>query len=97
MANPPQIYGTVTTQKTSTGTGDVQTWTPPDTITHVLLSVETTDARVTCDGSTPGATNGHIVPRSALPLYLPVGRNSLIKHVSTGGTSAILNITGFSS
>jgi hypothetical protein len=97
MANPAQIYGTVTTQKVSTGTGDVQTWTPPDTITHVLLSVETTDARITCDGSTPGASNGHVLPKGAIPLYLPVGRNSAIKVVSTAGTSAVLNITGFSS
>jgi hypothetical protein len=97
MANPAQFYGTVTTQLTSTATSDVKTYTPPDTVGHVLLSVETNDARVTFDGSAPASGNGHVIPKSALPLYLPIGRNSPIKVASTTAGNSTLNITGFSS
>jgi hypothetical protein len=93
-----QHYPGASEQLTSTGTGNVQTATAAVSgARHVLLSVETTAARVTFDGSTPSATNGHVIPAGAIPLYLPIGRSSVLKVASSAGTSSILNITWFTS
>lgn len=44
--------------KTSTGTGDIQTFPVPAEAVAVYISVETTDARVTFDGQNPGVSTG---------------------------------------
>ena len=80
-------------QKTSTGTGDVQTATPPTNgpPRFCILTVETTSARVTFDGSAPASNNGHVIPAGALPWQCLVA--PVIKFASTGGTSSVVNIT----
>lgn len=93
MANPANLYGTTETQLVSTGTGDVQSHSPAEGTVHMIVSVETTDARVTFSGVTPDSSHGHVIPKGALPLYVPVGRKTTLKACSTGGTSSVINIT----
>jgi hypothetical protein len=78
-------------QATSTGTADVQTTTPPVGALACLISVETTDARLTVDGSTPSATNGNVVQAGQSPAYLPIG--AVLKHASAVAGSSLLNVT----
>ena len=93
MANPSQFYGAGEHQLTSTGTGDVQTYIPAAGIAHLVLSVETTDASFTLGGGTPGSGVGHVLPKGALPFYVPVGKGTVLKMASTAGTSSVMNIS----
>lgn len=81
-------------QQTSTGTGDVKTFTPPATVgqkAHAcLITVETTTARVTFNGVSPDATHGHIFQTAQQPVYIPAAPT--IKAASTAGTSSIVTV-----
>lgn len=80
-------------QQTSTGTADVKTFTPPTGFkAHgCLITVETTTARVTFNGDTPGAALGHIVQIAQQPLYLPFA--GPIKVAATAAANAIVSVT----
>ena len=83
-------------QVTSTGTGDAHALTVPAGARAVLISVETTDARVTFDGSAPGATLGHVVKAGVNPVVLPVGGSGIapsVKFASTAAAASIVNVT----
>lgn len=78
---------------TSTGTADVKTLSLDSSTSAILLSVETNDARVTFDGTTPSATNGHIFPKSAIPALLAVGPATAIKWISTAAGDSTVQIS----
>lgn len=77
-------------QKTSTGTADTQTATAPAFAVGCLLTVETTAARVTFDGSTPTSTNGLVIPAGTTPIFIPLGRT--IKIRSTAAANSVVNV-----
>lgn len=82
-----------TAQATSTGTGNVQTITPnPQGPKVALVTVETNPARVTLDGSAPGAGNGLIIQKDANPLLL-LWSSDVLKFASTIAGNSILNVT----
>ena len=58
--------------------------------THVYLSLETAEIRVTFDGSAPTSTNGHILPVG----YAAVWSKALAtaaKFIRTGGSSGVIH------
>lgn len=79
-------------RKTSTGTSDVQTMTLPRGTSHLSLQVFTTDAWVTFDASTPTASNGLLVYAGQMPIFLPLGQGTTLKHISSAGANSILNV-----
>lgn len=83
------------TQLTSTATTDVESKTLDGKVSAVLLTVETTNARVTFDpaGVDPDTTHGHVFAKDAAPVLVPVGAGTVIRHASTAGTNSVLNIT----
>lgn len=85
---------TAHTRKSSPDATTVQTYAlKPDT-SAILLSVETTSARVTLDGSDPSAASAPslVFPTGLFPGLIPVGPGTTIKHVSTAGTASVLQI-----
>lgn len=89
----PSTYIPISTvQVTSTGTADVHTVTPPANCSALLLTVETTAARMVFDGSTPGAANGLLCPTGLAPVLIPVGPGSTIKFASSAAAASIVDI-----
>lgn len=84
-----------TEQATSTGTGDVKTLTSPQGTTAVLITVSTTPARVTFDGSTPSSGNGNVIPVGTMPLLLTFRSGQPIKFVSTAAAASTVDVTWF--
>lgn len=80
-------------QATSTGTGNEQTLTPPSDASACMVSVETTSARITFDGSTPAVGNGHVFPTAQVPQTLLIGAGSTIKFISTAAANSVVNVT----
>lgn len=80
-------------QLASTGTADVKTATVPTGASAVLVTVETTSARVTFDGAAPDATHGHVFPKDVEPVLLPVGPGATIKVASTAAAASAVGIT----
>lgn len=81
-------------QTTSTGTADVKTVSPPAPDNQpqaVMISVETNDAWVTIDGTTPSATNRLIFPKAAMPQLVLLGSDT-IKFTSSIAGNSILNV-----
>lgn len=81
-------------RKVSTNSADVQTQTIPAGTSHITLSVETSDARVTFDGSDPSAVGApsHVYPAGVAPIFLPLGQGSTIKHCCATGANSVLQI-----
>lgn len=77
---------------TSTGTADIKTATIPKGTSAIEITVETTPARVTFDGSDPSAGVGLICQHAQNPWFLPVGQGCTFKVVSTGGTSSVVQL-----
>jgi hypothetical protein len=67
----------------------------PKGTSAIEISFETTDARVTWDGSDPTTTVGHIWPRGQLPAFRPFGPGLRLKFASTAGTDSVLQISFF--
>lgn len=80
-------------QLTSTGTADVKTATVPEDTSAILITVETTNARVTLTGDAPSATKGHVFPKDSLPVLLLVGVGTTIKVASTAAAASVVGIT----
>lgn len=75
----------------SSGTADIQTITPPAGASGFLIAVETTNARVTFDGSTPASTNGLVYPKDVAPVehhFLP----EEINWTSTAAAASIVDV-----
>lgn len=58
--------------------------------THVYLTVENAQCRVTFDGSAPTSTNGHIL-NPYYAAYWPVARAAAAKFIRTGSTSGVIH------
>jgi hypothetical protein len=59
-----------------------------------LISAETNDCRVTFDGSTPSATNGHLVYKGApMQLVLLGSSSEVIQFCAASAGPAVLNVT----
>lgn len=82
-----------TATDTSPDASTVKTLTPPAGTTAMEITVETTNARMTLDGSTPTASNGHVVQKDQNPWYVSVGTGAVIKWLSTAGANSIVQVT----
>lgn len=80
-------------QLAPTSTTDGKTATVPAGCSAVLISVETTDARITFTGVTPDSTHGHVFPKALGPVLVPVGQGATIEAVSTAAAASAVNIT----
>lgn len=101
----PSTYVPISTVRdTSPDTATVKTLTPPSGsgaiggkggVSAFLITVETTSARVTFDGSDPSAASApsHVIPTAQIPLLVLCGPGSTVKWVSTAGTSSVVQIT----
>lgn len=76
-------------------TSTVSTLTAPAGAAGVILTVETTSARVTFDGTDPAAASApsHVIPKDQLPLFLPIGSGTVIKWVSTAAAVSVVQAT----
>lgn len=79
-----------------TSTTDVKTYTIPAGCSAVLIGVETTDARITFDGTDPSATNGLVYPKALAPVLVPIGPGSTIKAVATSAATSTVGIVPLS-
>lgn len=79
----------------SSGTADVQTLIPPADASACEITVETTNARMTVDGSTPSVTNGHVFPKDQLPHLKLIGPGSSIKWISIAAAASVVNVTWY--
>lgn len=77
---------------TSTGTANKQTLTKPRNATAMMLSAKTNNARVTFDGTDPGAgvAPGLIVIAGAQPVFFPFATD--IEFVSEAAAASELNV-----
>lgn len=83
----------LTERYASTGTADIVTVTPPSKASAFWLTIETTNARFTMDGTDPSAASApsHVVPKDQPPLYGPMGKGAFPKFVSAvAGTSVAM-------
>lgn len=98
----PRSYGTfelalktgesVHLAATSSGTGNKQTITKPSRANAMLLSAVTTSARVTFDGTDPGAgvAPGLVIVAGAQPVFLPFASD--IEFVANTAGNSELNV-----
>lgn len=79
-------------RQSSPDTSTVRTYTIPNRTSAILVTVETTAARITLDGTDPSAASAPslIIPASAAPIMLLVGAGATLKHVSTSGAASVL-------
>ena len=77
-------------QVTSTGTADVQSLVSPAGAQAVLLTVETTLAYLTTDGSTPSAVNGLALP-SGVVHQLQIAAGLTLKVASSAAAASKVN------
>lgn len=75
----------------------VSTHTPPAGTSAFLISVETTSARVTFDGTNPGTAGtapSHVIPKDQMPqLFLMGAEGMSVKWVSTAAAVSLVQIT----
>lgn len=78
----------------SSGTADVQTATVPKGTSHIDIAVETTNARVTFDGSDPSVASAPSLVFFAgqQPIFKPLGQGSQIKFCSAVAGSSVLQV-----
>lgn len=83
-----------TTNVTPTTTSDIKSAKAPVAAAAVLISTETTDARVTFDGTDPSAgTGSHKIPKDQAPVLLLLGQGVTVKAVSTAAANSIVQLT----
>jgi hypothetical protein len=75
-------------EQSSPDAATARTFTAPRGARAALISVVTTPARVTLDGSTPSASNGLVLPVGVHEI--PVGRT--IKITSTATAACLVNV-----
>lgn len=93
MGKPTTLVPISFEQLTPTTTTDIKTGTVPNGCSAILISVETTNARITLTGTAPDSTHGHVFPKDAAPVLIPVGEGATVKAVSTAAASAVVNVT----
>lgn len=89
---PNMQAGTAHQRGSSSGVANVQTITLAGNTSAVFITVETTSARVTFDGSDPSAANAPsiVIPAAGVPIMIPVGGGTVIKWVSTAAAASIV-------
>lgn len=77
-----------------TASGDVKTLTLNKNTSAILLTVETTNARVTFDGSDPGAASApsNVFPKDSIPVLVPIGCGEVVKWCSTAAAASVVQI-----
>lgn len=86
-----------TATATSTTASDGKTLTPPKGTSAFLIGVETTDARLTLDGTDPAAGTGSLIfPKGQVPALVLVGSSQPVRIVSTASANSVVNITWLS-
>lgn len=94
MATTGQTYDPIAhaTAVTPADTTTVSTLTPPSGAVAALITVETTDARVTFDGSAPSQATpvGHVLKNGVSPVLVPCADS--IKWVSTAAAACRVNV-----
>lgn len=83
----------ITQGSSAADTTTVSTLTSPGPTAGVTITVETTGARVTFDGSTPSSTNGHVFPKDQVPAFYPFGQGMVIKWTSTAAAVSTIQAT----
>lgn len=78
-------------QITPTTTSDDKTSTVPAGCSAVMISVETTDARLSFDGTAPSSSVGNVFPKGLAPVLLPIVPVS-VQAVSTASANAVVDI-----
>lgn len=87
---PSTVRGLSHERLVSTAGADIKTATVPKGTSHVVLAVESVDARVTFDGSDPVAGSACLVyPANQMPVFIPIGQGTTIKFCSTAGSSTL--------
>lgn len=78
----------------SPDTSTVKTITVGGMTGAVLITVETTNARVTLDGSDPSAASAPstVFPKDSAPVLVPVGSGTKIKWVSTAAAASVVQV-----
>lgn len=79
---------------TSSDTSTVETITLGSETSAILVTVETTSARITLDGSDPSASSAPsmVVQKDSAPLYIPVGPGTVVKFVSTASADSVVQV-----
>lgn len=80
-------------QQTPTTSSDYKTFTVPGGCSAILISVATTDARISLDGNNPDSTHGHVFKKDLAPQLIPVGAGTSIIAASTASANAVTDIT----
>lgn len=58
----------------------------------VLIGVETTDARITFDGSTPSSSNGLVFPKGNPPVLVLVGNGRTITALANSAGTSLVDV-----
>lgn len=92
---PPGGEAVAMAIKTCADTTTVQSIVVPDGISAFYISVATTDANVTFNGTDPTAGTGvHLIPHGAAPILILVAPPKTgIKAVSTASANAVISVT----
>lgn len=96
MSKPSSGYIVGMERLSSTDSSTVVTATIPKSTSYVMVTVETTAARITLNGSDPsaGSAPSHVLQKDAGPVYLLVGSGgTTIKAVSTAGTASVVMLS----
>lgn len=93
----PNAYGTVPTahqRGSSATTVDVKTINLNGNTSAILVTVETTNARLTFDGTDPSAASApsNVFPKDSLPVLVPVGPGATVKWVSTAAAASVVQV-----
>lgn len=92
---PGDVTPTTAHQRaSSSGTADVKTITLNRNTDAIFITVETTSARVTFDGSDPSAASAPsiVFPKDSIPVLIPVGPDAIVKWVSTAAAASVVQV-----
>lgn len=92
---PNKDSGTAHQRGSSPDTTTIRTITLQNNTSAVWITVETTNARITVDGSDPSAASAPstVVPKDSMPWLAPIGAAAVIKWVSTAAAASVVQVT----
>ena len=85
-------YFALAAKTTTCNSTTSQTIALPSASTGFLVSVATTDALCTFDGSAPTSTNGVTFPKGLAPAFVPVGSGQTLTFLATAAGNSIVNV-----
>lgn len=88
--SPPYAVGTVYQLSATSTTSATQKVKPY--VSAVLIGVETTDARVTFDGTAPSTSNGLLFPKGLAPVFVQVGNGATITALANAAGTSLVDI-----